>query len=284
MLSVAGLVALVYGIIEVPSYGWGNGRILAAFAVVVIGSFVAWELHTDHPMLKIQFFRNPRFTAASVGIMLVFFALFGSFFFITQELQFILGYTPLQAGLRLAPIALVMAVAAPTAGRLVERIGNKAMVAMGMGISALGLAYLGTSTAGSGYGHIFVALLFLGVGIGFAIAPATESIMGSLPVEKAGVGSAMNDTTRQVGGALGVAILGSVFSSAYLAGIAPALRGAPAGCVSRRSRRCPPLHRRLRAAAAGRAARSACTARAGARCPAGPAPAPRPTAAASGQP
>ncbi|HMC05061.1 MAG TPA: MFS transporter, partial [Actinomycetota bacterium] len=225
MLSVAGLVALVYGIIEVPSYGWGNGRILAAFAVVVIGSFVAWELHTDHPMLKIQFFRNPRFTAASVGIMLVFFALFGSFFFITQELQFILGYTPLQAGLRLAPIALVMAVAAPTAGRLVERIGNKAMVAMGMGISALGLAYLGTSTAGSGYGHIFVALLFLGVGIGFAIAPATESIMGSLPVEKAGVGSAMNDTTRQVGGALGVAILGSVFSSAYLAGIAPALRG-----------------------------------------------------------
>jgi predicted MFS family arabinose efflux permease len=232
-LSVLGLVALVYGIIEVPSYGWANGRILGAFAaaVVVIGSFVAWELHTDHPMLKIQFFRNPRFTAASVGIMLVFFALFGSFFFVTQELQFILGYTPLQAGLRLAPIALVMAVAAPMAGRLVEKIGNKAMVAMGMGLSALGLAYLGTSTEGSGYGHIFISLLFLGVGIGFAIAPATESIMGSLPVEKAGVGSAMNDTTRQVGGALGVAILGSVFSSAYLAGIAPALRGAPAAAA-----------------------------------------------------
>jgi EmrB/QacA subfamily drug resistance transporter len=232
-LSVLGLVALVYGIIEVPSYGWANGRILAAFAaaVVVIGSFVAWELHTDHPMLKIQFFRNPRFTAASVGIMLVFFALFGSFFFVTQELQFILGYTPLQAGLRLAPIALVMAVAAPMSGRLVEKIGNKAMVAMGMGLSALGLAYLGTSTAGSGYSHIFISLLFLGVGIGFAIAPATESIMGSLPVEKAGVGSAMNDTTRQVGGALGVAILGSVFSSAYLAGIAPALRGAPAAAA-----------------------------------------------------
>src|SRR2546422_5796606 len=120
MLSVIGLVALVYGIIEVPSHGWGSGRILAAFAmaVVVIGAFVAWELHTDHPMLKIQFFRNPRFTAASVGIMLVFFALFGSFFFITQELQFILGYTPLQAGLRLAPVALGMAVAAPTAGRV----------------------------------------------------------------------------------------------------------------------------------------------------------------------
>ena len=232
-LSVAGLVALVYGSIEVPRYGWGNGHILAAFAAaaVVIGSFVAWELHTDHPMLKIQFFRNPRFTAASVGIMLVFFALFGSFFFITQELQFILGYTPLQAGLRLAPIALVMAVAAPTAGRLVEKIGNKAMVAMGMGLSALGLAYLGTSTEGSGYGHIFISLLFLGVGIGFAIAPATESIMGSRPVEKAGVGSAMNDTTRQVGGALGVAILGSVFSSAYLAGIAPALRAAPAAAA-----------------------------------------------------
>ncbi|MEA2535647.1 MAG: hypothetical protein QOJ93_3458 [Actinomycetota bacterium] len=230
ILSVVGLVALVYGIIEVPSYGWGNGRILAAFAlaVVVIGSFVAWELHTDHPMLKIQFFRNPRFTAASVGIMLVFFALFGSFFFVTQELQFILGYTPLQAGLRLAPIALVMAIAAPMSGRLVEKIGNKAMVSIGMGFAALGLAYLGTTTAGSGYGHIFMSLLFLGVGIGFAIAPATESIMGSLPIEKAGVGSAMNDTTRQVGGALGVAILGSVFSSAYIAGLAPALRSTPA--------------------------------------------------------
>ena len=229
ILSVVGLVALVYGIIEVPSYGWGNGRILAAFAlaVVVIGSFVAWELHTDHPMLKIQFFRNPRFTAASVGIMLVFFALFGSFFFVTQELQFILGYTPLQAGLRLAPIALVMAIAAPMSGRLVEKIGNKAMVSIGMGFAALGLAYLGTTTAGSGYGHIFMSLLFLGVGIGFAIAPATESIMGSLPIEKAG-GSAMNDTTRQVGGALGVAILGSVFSSAYIAGLAPALRSTPA--------------------------------------------------------
>src|SRR5205807_968654 len=161
------------------------------------------------------------------GIMLVFFALFGSFFFVTQELQFILGYTPLQAGLRLAPIALVMAVAAPMSGRLVEKIGNKAMVAMGMGLSALGLAYLGTSTAGSGYGHIFISLLLLGIGIGFAIAPATESIMGSLPVEKAGVGSAMNDTTRQVGGALGVAILGSVFSSAYAARLAPALTGFP---------------------------------------------------------
>ncbi|MCW3035508.1 MAG: drug resistance transporter, EmrB/QacA subfamily, partial [Actinobacteria bacterium] len=99
---------------------------------------------------------------------------------------------------------------------------------IGMGFAALGLAYLGTTTAGSGYGHIFMSLLFLGVGIGFAIAPATESIMGSLPIEKAGVGSAMNDTTRQVGGALGVAILGSVFSSAYIAGLAPALRSTPA--------------------------------------------------------
>src|SRR5205807_7708795 len=137
------------------------------------------------------------------GIMLVFFALFGSFFFVTQELQFILGYTPLQAGLRLAPIALVMAVAAPMAGRLVEKIGNKAMVALGMGLAALGLAYLGTSTAGSGSGPIFVSLLFLGVGIGFAIAPATESIMGSLPVGSPGAGSGINDTTRHAGGAGG---------------------------------------------------------------------------------
>src|SRR5207244_4315232 len=123
------------------------------------------------------------------------------------------------------------AVAAPTAGRLVERIGNKAMVAAGLIVAGYGLLYLATTTTRSGYGHVLVALVLLGAGIGFAIAPATESIMGSLPVEKAGVGSAMNDTTRQVGGALGVAILGSVFSSAYLAGIAPALRAAPAAAA-----------------------------------------------------
>src|SRR2546429_4646494 len=162
-LSVVGLVSLVYGIIEVPAYGWTSGRILAAFAVavVVLGAFVAWELHTDHPMLKIQFFRNPRFSAASVGVTLVFFALSGSFFFLTQELQFILGFTPLQAGVRIAPIALVLAVAAPTAGRLVERIGNKAMVALGLIVAGYGLLYLATTTTRSGYGHVLVALVLL---------------------------------------------------------------------------------------------------------------------------
>ena len=229
-LSIVGLVSLVYGIIEVPNYGWGSTSILAAFAVavVVLTAFVLWERHTPEPMLKIEFFRNPRFTAASVGVTLIFFALFGSLFFITQELQFVLGYTPLGAGLRLAPVALVMAVSAPTAGRLVEHIGNKAMVFIGMILVAVGLFVLGTATVHSGYGLIISSLMLLGIGIGFAIAPATESIMGSLPPAKAGIGSAMNDTTRQVGGALGVAILGSVFASAYTAQLGPALVGAPA--------------------------------------------------------
>ena len=232
-LSIVGLTALVYGIIEVPIYGWSSGRILAAFAlaVVVLGAFVAWELHTEHPMLKIQFFRNPRFTAASVGIMLVFFAMFGSFFFVTQELQFILGYSPLQAGLRLAPIALVLALVAPLSGRLVEKLGNKVMVFIGLALAGFGLAFMGTATVNSGYAHVIGSLMFLGVGIGLALPPATESIMGSLPLEKAGVGSAMNDTTRQVGGALGVAILGSVFSSTYIARLAPVLRGTPPAVV-----------------------------------------------------
>lgn len=230
MLSIVGLVSLVYAIIEVPNYGWGSTSILVAFAVaiVVLCSFVLWERRSPEPMLRIEFFKNPRFTAASVGVTLIFFALFGSLFFITQELQFVLGYSPLGAGLRLAPVALVMAVAAPTAGRLVEHIGNKAMVFIGMVLCAIGLFVLGTATVHSGYGLIISSLGLLGVGIGFAIAPATESIMGSLPPAKAGIGSAMNDTTRQVGGALGVAILGSVFSSAYASRLAPALHGAPA--------------------------------------------------------
>ncbi|HEU5002324.1 MAG TPA: MFS transporter [Actinomycetota bacterium] len=230
LLSIVGLVTLVYGIIEVPNYGWGSAGILTAFAVaaVVLVSFVLWERRTPQPMLKIEFFRNPRFTAASVSVTLIFFALFGSLFFITQELQFVLGYSPLSAGLRLAPVALVMAISAPTAGRLVEIIGNKAMVFLGMVLCAIGLFVLGTATVHSGYGLIISSLMLLGIGIGFAIAPATESIMGSLPPAKAGIGSAMNDTTRQVGGALGVAILGSVFSSAYTVKLAPALVGAPA--------------------------------------------------------
>ena len=230
VLSIVGLVSLIYAIIEAPSHGWTSTQTLAtfAFALIVLAVFAIWELRSDHPMLDVTFFENPRFTAANISIVLVFFALFGSLFFLTQYLQFVLGYTPLQAGLRVAPIALVLMVSAPLAGRFVTRFGNKALVASGMTAVAIGLGFLGTITVSSGYPRVLIALVILGLGMGTAMVPATESIMGSLPLAKAGLGSAMNDTTRQIGGALGVAILGSVFASSYTANISSAVSGLPA--------------------------------------------------------
>jgi len=216
-LSIIGLVSLVYGIIEAPNKGWTSGPILGALAVaaVVLSAFVAWELHSDHPMLKVSFFSNPRFTAASFSITLVFFALFGSIFFLTQYLQFVLGYSALQAGVRLAPMALVLMAVAPLAGQLVARLGTKTLVAIGMAIGAVGLWYLAQTTPTSGYVHVLTGLVIIAAGLSLSMVPATDSIMGSLPLGKAGVGSAMNDTTREVGGALGVAILGTVLASRY---------------------------------------------------------------------
>jgi EmrB/QacA subfamily drug resistance transporter len=229
-LSITGLVTLVYSIIEAPAHGWTSGSELVGFAlaVVLLGTFVWWELRSDHPMLNVRFFENPRFTAANLSITLVFFALFGSLFFLTQYLQFILGYTPLQAGLRTAPIALVMIVVAPITGMLVHRLGNKVLVVAGMSIVGIGLFLMSRLTPDSGYGNVLPSLLVLAGGMSLAMTPATESVMGSLPREKAGVGSAMNDTTRQVGGALGVAVLGSVFTSAYTSALGGVLSALPA--------------------------------------------------------
>jgi hypothetical protein len=177
-------------------------------------------------MLQMKLFGNPRFSAASGAIAMVFFALFGSVFLLTQHLQFVLGYTPLQAGVRVLPVAALV-VAAPLAAGLVERVGAKLVVVAGLLLVAGVLWLLSTVQLGDGYGLVAATLALLGIGMGLTVAPATESIMGSLPPAKAGVGSAMNDTTRQVGGALGVAVLGSVLAPGYGAAIQPALRDAP---------------------------------------------------------
>ncbi len=228
MLSIAALVALVYGIIQAPEQGWTDPVILAAFAVaaVLAVAFIWSERRAEHPMLRMEFFGNPRFSAASGAIAMAFFALFGSVFLLTQHLQFVLGYSPLQAGVRILPIAALI-VAAPLAARLTERIGTKIVVVAGLLIVAGALWLLSTVQLSDGYGLVAAALALLGIGMGLTMAPATESIMGSLPLAKAGVGSAMNDTTRQVGGALGVAVLGSILASSYGAAIQPALQSAP---------------------------------------------------------
>jgi EmrB/QacA subfamily drug resistance transporter len=217
VLSATGLFALLYAIIEGPSKGWSDTTVAGAFVIglVVLATFVTWEMHSDHPVLDVRLFSNPRFSGASLAITLVFFALFGSIFFLTQYLQFVLGYGTLTAGLAISPVALALMVSAPVAPALTKRFGYKAMVATGLAIVAGGLVLLSTATVASGYGLILAVILIMGLGMGLAMTPATDSIMGSLPREKAGVGSAVNDTTREVGGALGVAILGSLLAASY---------------------------------------------------------------------
>jgi EmrB/QacA subfamily drug resistance transporter len=217
VLSIVGLGALVWAIIEAPVHGWTDPTTVSAFlaGAVFIAGFIAWERHTDHPMLDVRFFANPRFSAASLAVTMVFFALFGSTFLQTQYLQFVLGYSAFEAGLRVGPVALVLMVTAPLSARLVERVGTKYVVAGGLALVSLSLVVLSFATVTSGYSPVLASILILGVGMGMTMAPATESIMGSLPRAKAGVGSAVNDTTRQIGGALGVAILGSLLASTY---------------------------------------------------------------------
>ncbi len=229
VLSVATIGALLWAIIEAPVRGWTDPLTVVSFlgAVVLLGVFIWWERRIPHPMLDVAFFADPRFSAASASIALVFFALFGSFFLFTQLLQFVLGYSALEAGLRLLPISLVMGVVSPISARLVERIGTKVVVTAGLVVAALGLVLASTLDAGSGYGSLLVAMLVLALGISLVMAPATESVMGSLPPAKAGVGSAVNDTTRELGGALGVAVLGSLLASGYASSMATSLRGLP---------------------------------------------------------
>jgi Na+/melibiose symporter-like transporter len=179
-------------------------------------------------MLDVRLFRNPRFSASSAAISLAFFALFGMMFFVTQYLQAILGYDPLEAGLRMLPVAAGLILAGPGSAKAAERLGAKVVVAVGLLVVGIGISLLGFADAGSGYGLVAASLGVLGIGMGMAMAPATDAIMGSLPLEKASVGSAVNDATRITGGALGVAILGSVLSSGYRGGMEDAVAGMPA--------------------------------------------------------
>jgi EmrB/QacA subfamily drug resistance transporter len=233
LLATTGLVSLVFAIIEAPHRGWTDPLVVGAFAVSapLLVSFVGWELRRKHPMLPIGLFRNPRFSAASLSLTLMFFANNGLLFLLTQHLQFVLGYSPIQAGVRVLPVA-TLAVAAPLAPWLVGRFGTARLVAAGMLIQALGGWLLTGADAGDGYRPVGVALAVFGLGLGLSMGPATDSVMGSLPLAKAGVGSAMNDTTRSVGGALGVAVLGSVLSSVYASSMDPALTGLPAQLAS----------------------------------------------------
>ncbi len=218
VLSIVGITTVVLAIIEAPKWGWTAPATLAtgAAGLAVLVAFVGWELRVEHPMLPVRIFRNLRFSAGAMSITAAFFALFGFIFLITQYFQLILGYGPLEAGLRTLPVALSIAFASVVSPKLVERIGTKKVVTAGLVSMSIGFVWVSTASAVTPYAEIIGQMMFLGLGLGCTTAPATESIMGSLSADKAGVGSAVNDTTRELGGTLGVAVIGSVFNSIYI--------------------------------------------------------------------
>ena len=216
-LSTAAIALLVYTIIEAPTHGWGSARTLGGFAVsaALVAAFVAWERRTDQPMLDVDLFRNPRFTAASGSVAISFFALSGFIFLVTQYFQFLKRYGPLSTGVRLLPVAALVAISSILGTRLAVRLGTKLVVASGLSLMAVFFVWVTSTSTATSYLTIAAQMVVLGTGMGLTSAPATEAIMGVVPRAKAGVGSAVNDATRLLGGTLGVAVIGSVYASLY---------------------------------------------------------------------
>jgi EmrB/QacA subfamily drug resistance transporter len=225
VLSVVGLVALVFAIIEIPSRGWDDPSILVAFAIaaVTLGAFVVWERRTSAPMLDIGLFRDQGFAAACLSVTLVFFALNGALFFLTQYMQGVQGLDAFQTGLRFIPVAIGVMLGAGISASAVRRLGARVVTSAGLALMAIGLLAFALIRVDSG--DVFIALLLFmcSAGIGLAMTPATDAIMGALPPDQFGVGSAVNDTTREIGGAMGIAILGSLFAASYSDRLTPQL-------------------------------------------------------------
>jgi EmrB/QacA subfamily drug resistance transporter len=222
VLSITGLFALVYGIIQAGHTSWGAQSVWIAFGVAaaLLAVFAWWENRNPDAMLPLRLFENMSFTGANTALAFVTFSLFGSIFFLSQYLQTVLGYTALETGIRLLPLAFTLSIFAALSSRVADRLGVKITVALGIFIAGCGLLFMSRLyKADTSFGTILLGQLILAIGMGIAMSPATNSIMGSVPVRKAGIGSAMNDTTRQLGGALGVALLGSLMNHQYLQGV-----------------------------------------------------------------
>ncbi len=233
VLSAVGIGALVLGIIEGPGRGWTDPLTLGALVggVVLLTAFILAELWAREPMLDPRLFRNHGFSTGSASLFLQFFAMFGFFFVSLQFLQLVLGYSAFTAALALTPMAVLMIPISVVAGTLSERYGHKLIGGAGLAISAVGFLAFATLDPNSGYLQFFAASIVIGVGAPLAMTPATNAIVASLPLEKQGVASAVNDTARELGAAFGVAVLGSAFNVGYRNDIGEHLGGVPAGAA-----------------------------------------------------
>lgn len=228
-LSILGFAALLASIIEGPEEGWGSPVVMAGFVVAVacLVGFVLYERRVDQPMLDMQFFRRRRFSGGALGITFTFLSMFSLFFVLTQYLQYVLGYSPLGAGVRGLPFAVMMVVVSPRSVSLVRRFGIRPVVGSGIACVAAGLLLLSTAQIDSSYLLVAVALVVSGIGVALATPSLSTGILQSVPLNKAGVGSAVNDTTREVGGAVGIAVIGSIVTSVYRSHVGPALGSLP---------------------------------------------------------
>lgn len=215
MLSSAlGLFALTYGLIESNNYGWTSGRILGAFAVaaVALASFVVLELRQRRPMLELALFRNPTFTGASLVVLLVALAMFGVFFFMSLYMQNILGYSPVRAGAAFLPMTLLIVAIAPLTGRISDRVGSRWLLGLGMTLLAIQLLYFSRLGVHESYATIVPGMLLGGLGMASVMPPSTAAALSSVAVDKAGVGSAIVNSSRQVGGSIGIALMGAIMA------------------------------------------------------------------------
>ncbi|MFG2718271.1 MFS transporter [Streptomyces sp. NPDC048416] len=226
LLSVVSVGALVYMIIQGPHFGW-DAKAIGAAVVAAIGfvAFVVWELRHPRPVLNVRRFAHRMFSGSLLAVALFFLAVFGAFYYLTQHLQFVLGYTPLETGIRMLPLAGAVFVGSALTGILTPRLGMKITVTAGMVAGTVALALLTRVDSGSGYGDFLAPLIILGVAIGLALSPCTDAIMGSFPEAELGVGGAVNDTSLELGGSLGIAILGSVLAKSYSSHLADATAG-----------------------------------------------------------
>ncbi|MFB7632842.1 MFS transporter [Streptomyces sp. NPDC056149] len=216
LLSIVSIGCLIYATIEGPHFGWGAAPITAAaLAGAGLIAFVAWELRHPHPMLDVRKFRQREFAGSMIAVLLFFFGTFGALYYATQHLQFVLGYGPLATGVRLLPLAGAVFLGAAVTGRLTPRLGVKAMVVTGMAIGTAGVLLLTLVDKGSTYADFLAPMMLLGFAIGLSVSPATDTIMGSFPEAQLGVGGGANDTALELGGSLGIAVLGSLLGTAY---------------------------------------------------------------------
>ncbi|KAA2254323.1 MFS transporter [Solihabitans fulvus] len=218
-LSVITMGSLVWAVISVPQHGWGSAQVLVAVAVGVVGgaAFAWWERRIEHPMLDLGFFANRRFTGAIAGGVLAAFGMGGSLFLLTQHLQSVLGYTPLEAGVRVAPMALTVLLVSSLSGKISAKLGAGGSMAVGMTTVAAGLVALSLVSADSGYGPTLIGLVLIGAGVGVAMPVAANAMMGAIPPDRAGIASGLNGTLTELGNSFGIAVLGSLLAARFAA-------------------------------------------------------------------